>query len=155
MKKITLIFVLACAAIVFTSSCKKECDKQNNNQVINVSIPENSNYTYNLPSADHGGSYQISQQASYYLTSALATTPGTSSMTYSYTPAKDYVGKDAVVFSSGMGSQGNPPNNCGNQNGNCNHQCNQHDGNRDDNQTITINITVVSANTNTITGVSK
>lgn len=145
MKNLTLLFTIALTISLFTSSCKKEDDKQNN-QVINVTINENANYTYTVPSTSQGGNYSISQQASHYLASTIANVSGTTSMTYNYTPALNYVGSDVVVLSSSDSHHGGGCQH--NQGGNCNHQgghCDHHDS--DDNSTITININVVSSTT--------
>jgi hypothetical protein len=143
MKNLTLIFAISLTAVLFTSSCKKEDNKQNN-QVVNVTINENANYTYAAPTGNQGGNYTISQQASHYLSSSILPTMTASGTIYSYTPALNYVGGDQVVLST-SNSQHNGG--CGgNQNGNCSHHdnhCDHHDN--DDNNTITINITVVAS----------
>ena len=141
MKKLNLIIAAIILSVVFISSCKKEhCDKQNN-QVINVTINQNTSYTYQLLTANNGKAMGISQQASHSSVSTITTgaTPG--SLVYSYVPAKDYLGTDAVVLSTQNSQQVGQG--CSNHKGNGDHH-GHHDNDDDDNSTTTINITVVA-----------
>lgn len=157
MKKMNLIFALVVITALITSSCKKECDKHNHqtNQVFNITVNENTTYTYNLPSAPQNGNYSISQQPNDYITSAIQTTPSSNAMIYSYTPALNFVGSDMVVLSTQNPQHSGGCN--GNHNGNCNNQCNHNgDHDNDDVSTITINFNVVAVkmtNTN-LSGIS-
>lgn len=94
MKNYLSLFLLVGFASIISTSCHKE-----NSEVvktINVTLAPNETYTYSIPAAgDADDKFEISKQASHYLTSTLAV-DASNAGTFTYTPTENYEGTDEV-----------------------------------------------------------
>ena len=96
---------ILCSTVVllalFVSSCKKErvsrVPATQTDETINVKLAANEAYKLDLSNA---GAVNIIKQASHFLVSETAMNTVKGGSVYNYTPAKDFRGKDEVVFLS-------------------------------------------------------
>ena len=150
MKKIYLVLSLAAVSLAFTQSCIK-CDNLLPGQhspvvkqeTTNISVAENSSYTYTLPVAP-GGSSQITTAASHAKTSTVATDANGNTV-LQYAPAANYVGSDIVIVTTVSGETTQSGGCFGGGHGNSNHgggNCGNHHGKDDQTTITTVHITV-------------
>lgn len=161
MKKI--VFMCAFAGLVLASlvSCNK-ADRVPaiERQTVDASLKVNESYTFTLPASKEDAGYLISTQASNFRVSEIGLDATGENMVYTYTPMIDFVGQDQVVISSPEENEGE--HHCTHsstvsststtQGGNMMHHTNHHNFNHhhhggEDQLEITINLTVVSSNT--------
>lgn len=98
MKKIFLIIAIAGIACL-TISCGKETVTTGppSEEIINVSLPRDASYTYNLGTYGRDRTPVITRQPSNYLVSRIIVTEGGNAV-YNYQPAEGFTGDDEVVI---------------------------------------------------------
>ena len=136
----TSLFIL-CFVVLLITSCEKEENQVT--QTINVTLLKNQPYTYTVPENESDDPYQITDQASHYLISELTELCFASGgpLTYEYTPALNYVGKDRVVIANVEEEHGKGHHGKG-KGGKC--------GEMETEKTIIINFTIVDSGTKQI-----
>lgn len=99
MKKISFL-TLGLAALLFSSSCKKEKHEEIViEQSMEKTLKANESVTFTLPASLSDDDYQITTAASHAYVSKLSEDLSGNTL-YCYTPEKDYVGNDFVVVST-------------------------------------------------------
>lgn len=116
------------AGMMLTQACNKsDTAGSTTTQTVSATVEKNGTYSYTLPAIAGKSRYTISTQASHAASSSLTTNSSGASI-YTYTPATDYTGADAVVV-SGAAASGNHSGGCGGNGG-------------DNSQVITFRLTV-------------
>jgi hypothetical protein len=100
MKKIIYHSVFLFGILALAASCKKESfnDRQTAttiNETVSAKIAANQSYQMDLTNA---GIVTINKQASHFLVSQTVIDNVKGGPTYTYTPAKDFIGNDEVVL---------------------------------------------------------
>lgn len=133
--------LILCFAVLMITSCEKEENQVT--QTINVTLFKNQPYSYAVPENESDDPYRITDQASHYLRSDLTELcfAAGGPLTYEYTPALNYTGKDRVVIANVEEKHGKGHHGKGNG-GKC--------GGNDEMETETtviINFTIIDINT--------
>ncbi len=99
MKK-SILLVSVCLALSVVG-CKKDALPSDSEtkvtETVEITLPENSSYTYNVPANQSDDPYQITQDASHASASVLETKSSGESI-YTYTPVRGFVGDDQVII---------------------------------------------------------
>lgn len=101
MKKICAFTVVLFFICVLLTSCSKQSINDevspHLNNIVNATIAPNQNYTITI---SEPGEVAIVKQAKHYKTSEIKFGEDGTQTTYSYSPAKDYVGTEEVILTN-------------------------------------------------------
>ena len=101
MKKFTASAAII-ALIAFNFSCKKEQDSTIT-KTFDVTLSPGQTYTTQVGGGDEDDMLKITQQAKHADVSELTANSGSRDMTFTYTPASQYIGSDQVQITNSEG----------------------------------------------------